>query len=119
MREIKFRAWDKLNEKMLYNAEHTHHRYRINMPSFGEILDCPNSYDVMQYTSLKDRDGKDIYEGDIVEFSNGNLGKVIWYHLRAGFDVAFANAIPEELDHNLASSCEVVDNIYENKGLSK
>lgn len=117
MREIKFRAWDTQVEEMLYGVEHTYDGYKVPMPSFGALLDCPDFYDVMQYTGLKDKNGKEIYEDDILQFSNGNLGEVIWSHLRAGFDVAFANAIPEELDHNLASDCVVVGNTYENKEL--
>lgn len=113
MREIKFRAWDVLNKKML---------------SWGEVFDLPaweifpgtpeqRAFEVMQYTGVNDKNGKEIYEGDIFQFSNGNLGEIIWSNLRAGFDVACSNAMPEELDRTLASSCEIVGNIYENKEL--
>jgi hypothetical protein len=60
MREIKFRAWD--GEKMIllhlddwtfYNGELCHR----NAPLFP----------IMQYTGLKDKNGKEIYEGDIIE----------------------------------------------------
>ena len=74
---------------------------------------------LMQYTGLEDKYGEEIYGGDILQFSNGNLGEVIWSDLRAGFDVAFDNAMPEELNHNLASRCKVVGNIYENPEILK
>lgn len=118
MREIKARVWDKQEKKMIYDAERTYDGYPVNgVSSFGELLYFPDFYDVMFYTGLKDKNDKKIYRGDILQFSNGNLGEVIWSHLRAGFDVAFANAMPEELDNNLASDCVVVGNIYEDKEL--
>lgn len=76
-----------------------------------------NEVELLEFTGQYDVEGKEIYRGYILQFSNGNLGEVIRSHLRAGFDVAFANAMPEELDHNLASRGKVVGNIYENKEL--
>ena len=73
--------------------------------------------ELLQYTGHKDKNGKEIYKGDILQFSNGNLGEVIWSNLRAGFDVAFDGAIPEELDVGLADRSEVLGNIHENKEL--
>lgn len=117
MREIKFRVWGKEEQRIIYDAEQTYDNEPVNIPSFGMVVNLPKLFDVMQYAGLKDKNGKEIYEGDILQFSNGNLGEVIWSHLRAGFDVAFSNAMPEELDHSLANRCEVVGNIYENKEL--
>lgn len=120
MREIKFMAWHKekkILREVLEISFSGGYVILAGFGSFGEIEAPIRDVELMQYTGLKDKNGVEIYDGYIPRFSNGNLGEVIWSHLRAGFDVAFSNAMPEELDHNLASRCEVVDNIYENKEL--
>lgn len=71
-REIKFRVWDKDLKRIRYlNTEHDFIRfdslgqgYYENMQTgLGEWFS-----DLMQYTGLKDKNGKEIYEGDIVRF---------------------------------------------------
>lgn len=58
MREIKFRAWDKEKNEITTTIciGGLHIPYNSN----------PNNYILMQYTGLKDKNGKEIYEGDIV-----------------------------------------------------
>ena len=70
MREIKFRAWDKKISKMF--SWEVMNRNRIfaldsNLPN-KDFLVVPNgeNIELMQYTGLKDKNGKEIYEGDIV-----------------------------------------------------
>jgi uncharacterized phage protein (TIGR01671 family) len=71
MREIKFRAWDKKKLEMYSNNSNI----LGNMGSYHPAGQVPN-WDIMQYTGLKDRNGKEIYEGDVVQYSTAYYGKL-------------------------------------------
>lgn len=126
MRSIKFRAWNE-TEKHMYSWGNLLNQNLKNIFTIPE--QC--GYNIMQYTGLKDENGKEIYEGDIIEFSYdmfvGNFdtfvakGKVV-FEEGAFYVEVFENERTTEdevyLLYNInLDTIEVIGNIYENKEL--
>lgn len=122
MREIKFRAWN--GSKMLY-PQFPKDGY-INVPlEFSEdssLVQEPQQSIYMQYTGLKDKNGKEIYGGDIVKSdAQEKPQEVKWVDMMAGFE-PFVDQIPVAADSYsewTITEIEVIGNVYENKELLK
>ena len=108
-REIKFRAWNKkdsnLKDRMIQQATITNNGLVV-MPD-GDEWDIP----LMQYTGLKDKEGKECFEGDKV-----GSGVVVWQEFDARFVIEGKNW---EQPMSFIKRLEVIGNIYENKELLK
>jgi len=126
MREIKFRAWLKEERKMV-NVETLF--IGINRLCFGNsktedlFFRDFEEVELMQYTGLKDKNGKEIYEGDIVLIKLDETST--WHKTVVGFKKGafIANLIDKEdyvyiFHHGFTGDdFEIIGNVYENKNL--
>lgn len=75
--------------------------------------------EIMQYTGLTDKNGVEIYEGDIIKNPAGAIGVVKW--VTARFEVVYTDSQLGKINWQLYSSgaLEVIGNIHENPELLK
>jgi uncharacterized phage protein (TIGR01671 family) len=108
MREIKFRAWDNDDKVMTQSF------------SVGSILaEGADSRFLMQYTGIKDKNDKEIYEKDIIVLFKSNERLIVKENLGAfGYEwggdfIAFASNYHFKWSDNKSEDIEVIGNIYE------
>lgn len=119
----KFRAWDKMLKEMVQvNALVLDEQVvKVTYKNGNVAKDDMKEYELMQSTGFKDKNGKEIFEGDIVDYKD-RKALVSWHGSYASFIYRFV----DELQKRNAEwnplylaymRCEVIGNIYENKEL--
>lgn len=124
MREIKFRAWDKVTKQMCYLWEINWKTWDINssiinyvvIETDGTVEREEHEIELMQYTGLKDKNGKEIYEGDI--------GKTNFLSYRIVFDLGCFQCLYSDDKfamhlYSIAADLEIIGNVFENSELLK
>ena len=111
MREIKFRAWDKSEEIMCHNANHLSPNWFWEHPNLVS----------MQYTGLKDKNGKESYHKDIArDMLTLSLFVIEWNEGKGKFQLMPVD-LPKTFHYIREVECitdmEVIGNIYENPEL--
>ena len=117
----KYRAWNKSTKAMYEDGDIVYidiERSQIYVKTpFSEQLNCYNfrDIDLMQSTGFTDKDGKDIFRGDIVTSRNGLFkGAVSLRQDLGAYVVRFIEYKYFERLRDVASSVVVIGNIYEN-----
>jgi uncharacterized phage protein (TIGR01671 family) len=127
MREIKFRAW-------CFPTKEMKNWINLKYEMDGEIADVLDDewHHLMQYTGLKDKNGTEIYEGDIVRYIAGEnyqtIGVVTWVDEKNSINFKTYPLVCAFVIHNEKEDktdkfewdetdyMEVIGNIYEQEG---
>jgi uncharacterized phage protein (TIGR01671 family) len=135
MKEIRFRLWNKemgmywfdlswgsrhnSGEGWLYAVPVGEDRKPGGIRPDNRVNLSPDEVDIMQFTGLHDRNGREIYEGDIWQ-REGYTGEVVWSFSAWDFERAGSkSAYSYPYFHSNAVTGEVIGNIYESPELLK
>ena len=138
-RLIKFRVWDKSRKELTYDSWNVVFNDLVQISIHGIDMDNPQEgdFEIQQFTGLKDKNSKDIYEGDILKGQtyvysqdlkiNEPIGIEDTF-MACGYDVTGArfslNFIPLnnqrggwDFHEGMSNRIEVIGNIFENPDL--
>lgn len=127
MRELKFKMWNKEENKMYEVGQidfQKEQAYMTNWWASTQSFFPFSMIELLQYTGVKDINKKEIYEGDIVKVNNEIIAKVVWDKEDLGYFLytneensidTFENGVQPLYAYS--DSIEVIGNIYENSKL--
>jgi uncharacterized phage protein (TIGR01671 family) len=138
MRELKFKAYNRKTKNMwwfdlMWGNTSTHGSGWIGMLPIGETKEHsggingsdnrvqvdPTDCEIMQFTGLKDKNGKEIYEGDVLHFDGKQWGDGIGKNFVITWDERDAVYLGIGTRSDWQIWCEVIGNIYGNPELLK
>jgi len=126
MNDVKYRAWDYKEKRMVkvlaIDWEHQTISYEADinhegMSGFERCYHQPlENFELLQFTGVKDKNGQEIYEGDILKNSFGSLYEVKWVSSMTSFMCSPLKVV-YEVRHLDNLDTEVVGNVFENTEL--
>ncbi|RRD39292.1 hypothetical protein EII29_07750 [Leptotrichia sp. OH3620_COT-345] len=132
MREIKFKIWDKQGNKFLESYDDGYVKIEYVLNTKGELFEWIESSEgggdfmneleqknfiITQYTGVKDKRGKEIYEGDIVILNDSEEEYKCVVKYKYGSYILENRYFTEQLSNCEERFLEVIGNIYENREL--
>lgn len=122
----KYRAWNTEKKIMCYKHEDEEQHWfdgvccsDVEMVN-GRLNSGLSAYECMQYIGVDDKNGKEIYENDIVLSDDGKVGQVQWFEEHLAFMIwcVTDNKVYFAYENDF-SKIEVIGNVYENADLLK
>jgi len=119
-RPLKFRVWDKMRLQFIYPENNNQQHFIIDLNGqFHNLQNGSggNDYVVLEYTGLKDKNGKEIYEGDILEWKGEFIAEVFFEQENAAFVIKSKKGGGAFMSENYVLNFQIIGNIFEHKHL--